>query len=255
MLLRDQVAIVTGGGQGIGKAISKLFAIEGASVVIAQRNQDRGRATAEEVQAAGGKALYVQTDVASDAQVRAMVEKTLGTFGRLDILINNAAVDTKKPLLETTEEEWDFVLDVNLKGQFLCAKAAVPHMISRGRGSIVNMSSVIGLRSELYFASYCTSKAGILGLTRSMVIEWAPRGIRVNCILPGPIDTPMKWRYVKENEVEGVRRAAQNSVPLGRIGYPDEVAQCALWLCSEAASYTCGSFIEVDGGIDTRYSL
>jgi NAD(P)-dependent dehydrogenase (short-subunit alcohol dehydrogenase family) len=209
----------------------------------------------DEIQAAGGKALYVQTDVSSDSQVRTMVDKTLSTFGRIDILINNAAVDTKKPILETTEEEWDFVLDVNLKGQFLCAKAAVPHMLGRGRGSIVNMSSVIGLRSELYFASYCTSKAGILGLTRSMVIEWAPRGIRVNCILPGPIDTPMKWRYVKENEVEDVRRSAQRSVPLGRIGDPDEVAQCALWLCSEGASYTCGAFIEIDGGIDTRYSL
>jgi 3-oxoacyl-[acyl-carrier protein] reductase len=255
MLLKDQVAIVTGGGQGIGKAISKLFALKGASVVIAERNQDQGRATAEEVRAAAGKTLYVQTDVASDAQVRAMVEMTVRTFGRLDILINNAAVDTKKPILETTEEEWDFVLDVNLKGQFLCAKASAPHMISRGRGSIVNMSSVIGLRSELYFASYCASKAGVLGLTRSMVVEWAPRGIRVNCILPGPIDTPMKWRYVKEDKVEDVHRAVQRSVPLGRFGSPDEVAQCALWLCTEAASYACGSFIEIDGGIDTRYSL
>jgi len=246
--------MVTGSGQGIDRAIARPLSREGASVVIAERTHDQGIKTTEEVQAAGGKALFVPTDVASEAQVKAVVAKTVETFGRLDILINNAATDVKKPLLETSEEEWDFVLDVNLKRQFLCAKAAVPHMITQGRGSIVNISSVIALRSELYFGAYCASNAGILGLTRSMVIEWAPRGIRVNCILPGPIDTPMKWRYVKENEVEDVRRAAERSVPLGRIGYPDEIAQGALCLCSEAASYACGSFIELDGGIGSRYS-
>jgi NAD(P)-dependent dehydrogenase (short-subunit alcohol dehydrogenase family) len=249
MMLKDRVAIITGGGQGIGFAISRLFAQKGASVAIADLNPEQGKAATHTIGSSNGRAIFAQTDVTNAVQVRSLVNETLKAFGGIDILINNAGVDVKKPLLETAEEDWDHVLSVNLKALFLCGKEVVPHMLRRGGGSIVNIASVSALRSEPNFGAYCASKAGVLGLTRSMVVEWSPLGIRINCLLPGPVDAPMKWRWVpKEEDISKVRQNSSDLVPLGRIGDPQEIAEGALWLCSPSATFTSGCFLTIDGG-------
>lgn len=249
MNLAGTVAIVTGGGQGIGLATAGLLAREGARVAVAERNPEYGRAAVESIRAAGHDAVSIPTDVSRSEDVAAMIASTLKAYGGVDILVNNAGVDVKAPLLETTEDQWDYVLGTNLKGSFLCAKAAVPHMLRRGGGAIVNVASVLALRSSPGFGVYCASKAGILGLTRSMVLEWSPLGIRVNCVLPGAVDTSLMWRYTATADLASAHEIAARRNPLGRIATPDEIAEGIVWLCSPQASYAAGAFLEIDGGI------
>ena len=248
MLLQDKVAIVTGGNRGIGAATSRLMAREGAAVVVAARDTRTGEDVVAELVAGGGRAIYVRTDVGRRDEVERMVAATIDAFGGVDILVNNAGVDVGKPLLKTSEEEWDWILDTNLKGHWLCAVAVVPHLIERGGGSIVNTASVLAMSSLPNSGVYSASKAGILGLTRSMAIEWGPLGIRINCILPGSTDTDMMWFDLRRDEIPAERKRVDEATPLGRVADPSEIAEATVWFCSSKASFATGSFLWLDGG-------
>jgi NAD(P)-dependent dehydrogenase (short-subunit alcohol dehydrogenase family) len=253
MCLEGKVTIVTGGGTGIGRATAHLFANEGSSVVVAGRRADLLVSVVEEIESFGGKAIPVQCDVSRSSEVEALIDAAVKTFGGIDNVINNAGLDVSKPLLETTEEEWDLVLSVNLKGHFLCAKAAVPQMLTRGGGCIVNTSSVLALASMGGVASYSASKAAIIALTRSMALEWTRLGIRVNCIAPGSTETAMMWGALSDEFIPSRRRAEQETLPIGRLADPEEISRVSLWLCSAGASFLAGSTIVIDGGALSEY--
>jgi NAD(P)-dependent dehydrogenase (short-subunit alcohol dehydrogenase family) len=248
MLLEDKIAIVTGGNRGIGSATSRLLAREGAAVVVAARDARSAEAMVAEIVGEGGRAIHVATDVGRRDDVERMVGAAVDAFGGIDILVNNAGVDVGKPLLETSEAEWDWILDTNLKGHWLCAVAVAPHMIERGGGAIVNTASVLAMSSLPNSGVYSASKAGILGLTRSMAIEWGPLGIRVNCILPGSTDTDMMWFGLRPEEIPAERKRVDEATPLGRVADPSEIAEATVWLCSSKASFATGSFLWLDGG-------
>jgi NAD(P)-dependent dehydrogenase (short-subunit alcohol dehydrogenase family) len=252
MLLESKVVIVTGGNRGIGAATSRLMAREGAAVVVAARDASSGEEVVAELVEAGGQAMYVPTDVAQREDVERVVQATVVAYGGIDILVNNAGVDVGKPLLETNEEEWDWILDTNLKGHWLCSVAVVPHMVERGGGSIVNTASVLAMSSLPNSGVYSASKAGILGLTRSMAIEWGPLGIRINCILPGSTDTDMMWFGLRPDEIPAERKRVDEATPLGRVADPSEIAEATVWLCSSKASFATGSFLWLDGGTLAR---
>ncbi len=244
--LSGKVAIVTGGDSGIGRAISELFAAEGASVVIADITEGT---TAGSITRAGGAAWHVKADVRSDKDARRLVGAASERFGGVDILCNNAGVELLKPMTETTEEEWDRVLDTNLKGVFLVSRYAVPEMVKRGGGVIVNMASQLGLVGLENFATYCASKGGVVLLTKTMALEQIRHNIRVNCICPGPIQTPMIEReLMTEPDPEAARRMWVGRQPIGRLGRPEEVAQTALFLASPRSSFVIGHALVVDGG-------
>ncbi|HTO46190.1 MAG TPA: SDR family NAD(P)-dependent oxidoreductase [Burkholderiales bacterium] len=235
MKLDGRAAIVTGGASGIGLAVAGLFAAEGCRVAIADREPAAGEAP---------------VDVADAAQVQALVRGTLARFGRLDILVNAAAIYPATPsLVETPESVWDEVLSVNLKGVFLCCKAAIPAMLESGGGSIVNLSSIGALRGTTYSVPYAAAKAGVIQLTRSAAVQYGPLGIRANCIVPGLVDTPMS-RGTTGSAKEFARRAAE--IPLGRAGKPEEIASLALYLASPEAAFVNGAAIVIDGGATTR---
>lgn len=252
MLLADKVAIVTGGGRGIGLATARLFATEGAAVTVAGRDVASGSAAADGIVADGGRAIFVRTDVSIASDVEAMVAATVAAFGGVDVLVNNAGIDPWKPLLEMTEAEWDACIDINLKGHFLCARAVVSQMLARGGGAIVNTSSILALGALPRSGAYVASKAGIMGLTRAMATEWTPLGIRVNCVLPGSTDTDMMWMGLTPDEIPAERVATAATLPIGRIADPDEIAQASLWFASGRASFASGAFLVVDGGILAR---
>jgi NAD(P)-dependent dehydrogenase (short-subunit alcohol dehydrogenase family) len=252
MLLEDKVAIITGGNRGIGRATARLLAQEGARVVLVGRDAPSAAAVAAAIAADGGAAIAVGADVSNSTDVQMLVARAVETYGGVDILVNNAGLDVGKPLLETSEAEWDLVQSVNLKGHFMCAVAVVPHMVKRGGGSIVNTSSILALASLPACGAYCASKAGILGLTRSMALEWGPLGIRVNCVLPGSTDTDMMWLGLAPEEIPVERAKVEASTPLGRIAEPEEIAEATLWFCSRKASFASGSFLWLDGGTMSR---
>lgn len=251
--LAGRVAIITGAASGIGRATAELFAEEGAKVVLADLNEASGRVVADEIIFNGSDALFVKTDVRISGDVRQLVAETIAIFGRIDILFNNAGVDVRAgPVQEIDEQVWDDVIRTNLTGSFLCSKYSVPHMISAGGGSIIHNSS---LMSDLAFpgsAVYCSSKAGLLGLTKAMAIDLAPYGIRVNVVRPGSVDTPLMWTDVKADDMAEVRRLAQSAQPIGRIGQPREIAEAVLFLASDAASFITGAELVVDGGLGAR---
>ena len=249
MRLQNKVALVTGGTSGIGEATALIFAEEGAKVTIAGRNEERGRAVVETILKHGGKGIFVRTDVRNAAECLHAVSETLAAFHHLDILFNNAGVFYPHTVAECTEEEWDLQMDINLKGTFLMSKAVLPHMIERGRGTIINNSSGWGIAGGDAAVAYCASKGGVVLLTKAMAIDHGPQGIRVNCICPGDVDTPMlpddasrrglKW----EDYIAGCANR-----PLGRIGSPEEIARAALFLASDDSSFMTGASLVVDGG-------
>jgi NAD(P)-dependent dehydrogenase (short-subunit alcohol dehydrogenase family) len=246
MELSGKVAIVTGGDSGIGKAISELFAAEGASVVVADIH-DSG--TAREISKKGGRAIYVKTDVGDEAQVRRLVARAKRSFGGVDILCNNAGIELLRPMLETTEEEWDRVLRTNLKGVFLTSKHVIPEMLKRGGGTIVNTASQLGLVGLENFTAYCASKGGVVLLTKSMALEYARKNIRVNCICPGPVQTPMLEReLMTEPDPDAARKMWARRQPVERLGQPQEIAEAALYLASERSSFVVGHALVIDGG-------
>lgn len=250
MKLAGKVAIITGGNSGIGRATALLFAKEGARVVVAGRNAERGWQVVREITSQGGDAIFVKTDVSKSSEVRAMVEKTLEKYGRVDILFNNAALSPVGTVLTTSEKVWREVIDTNINGTFLCTRYVLPHMIKQKGGAIINTGSINSVMAMKDEAAYDASKGGVLMLTRATAIDFAKDNIRVNCILPGAIETPMMRDILrqaadpKEAEAELVRKHA-----LGRIGDPVEVAKVALFLASDDSSFVTGSGVAVDGGM------
>jgi 3-oxoacyl-[acyl-carrier protein] reductase len=241
--LKDKKAIVTGAGQGIGRSITLKLAQEGADVVIAESNPDTGTRTAKEVEAQGRKALFLSVDVANQKQVQAMVEQVLKAWKGIDILVNNAGFDRPGNLLKVKEEDWDAVLGVHLKGTLNCIQAVAPHMIEKGYGKIVNLSSVWGKRGAVSEISYSSAKAGIIGLTKSVARELGRYQINVNAILPGLILTPTIAKMA-----EKYQNMIIENTPLKRIGQPEEVANVVAFLVSDEASFVTGAMVEVSGG-------
>ncbi len=242
-----KVALVTGGNAGIGKASALKFAEHGASVVIAARRTEEGEAVADEIRGSGGNATFVRTDVAKWADVQAAVAKAVETYGRLDFAFNNAGtLPGHAPLHEVSEDDWDRVMDVNLKGVWLCMKAEIGQMLTQGGGVIVNDSSVGGLRGGRNWGPYHISKHGVIGLTRVAALEYVQQGIRVNAVCPGFVDTAMTQSFY--GDIAG-RDAISAQQPAGRHGAPEEIAEAVAWLCSDAASFVNGVALPVDGGI------
>jgi NAD(P)-dependent dehydrogenase (short-subunit alcohol dehydrogenase family) len=243
MSLAGRVAIVTGAGSGIGEATARRFAADGATVVVNDVDAERARAVTAELQKRGDSALALGADVTRRADVEAMVTRVVGELGRLDILINNAGINRDAMSHKMTEEQWDQVLTVNLKGTFLCAQAALPRMRERGWGRVVNTSS-IGSLGNIGQANYAASKAGVIGLTRTLALEYARYGVTVNCIAPGAVMTPML-----AGVPDPIREKITGQIPMGRIADPAEVAAVHAFLASEAAGYITGQVLFVDGGM------
>lgn len=249
--LEGKVAIVTGAAQGIGKAIAERFAHEGAQVSLSDVKSDAGRGVTDDIQATGGAALFTHCDVAVEAEVDAMIERTVQQFGTVDILVNNAALAIYKQLHEYEQAEWDRVLAVNLRGLYLTSRRCIPIMIERGGGSIIHLASAHARITAPGNTPYVAAKGGVVSLTRAMALECAPHHIRVNCILPGAIETPMlmeNWGDVPAEQHPLVPR-----IPLGRVGQPDEIARVAQFLASDESSYMTGSDVLVDGGLAAHF--
>jgi len=247
MDLTGRVAIVTGGNSGIGAGVVRQFAALGAKAVIAARDVERGEALAQELRADGAEVLVVKTDVVSAEQVNAMVARTVDVFGGIDILVNSAGTGTLSTVVDMIEEEWDLVMNINLKGTFLCSQAVARWMIEAGRrGRIINVSSIndkIPIAGE---AHYCASKGGVLMFTKTLALELAPYGINVNAVSPGGIETPMMEETLMVPEL---RHALLKQIPRGRFGQPEDVAKVVAFLASEWAEWVTGDTIYVDGGM------
>jgi NAD(P)-dependent dehydrogenase (short-subunit alcohol dehydrogenase family) len=244
----NKVALVTGAGAGMGLATARAFADAGAAVVLADFKEDAVKAAADQLLAAGHKALAVRCDVSDDAQVEAMVERTVAKFGRLDAAFNNAGVMAKIAYTaDSTRDEWDRVIGVNLRGVWACMKYELRQMQKQGGGAIVNNASVGALTGNPGIPSYIASKHGVVGLTRTAALEYVKQGIRVNAINPGLIDTQVGRDVFKGDEQVYAETAKQ--VPIGRAGRPEEIASAVLWLCSPGASYVVGHALTVDGGM------
>jgi NAD(P)-dependent dehydrogenase (short-subunit alcohol dehydrogenase family) len=248
MKLKDRVAVITGSASGIGRASALEFAKEGARVVVADINSSGARETVQQIEAAGVSAMAVHTDVSVPESVQKLVNQVIQSFGKIDVLFNNAAIQFNKTVEDTTFEEWNQEIAVNLGGVFLCSKLFLPHL-RKSKGCIVNMASVNGFFVEPICAGYCATKGGIIALTKAMAIDHGKDGVRVNCISPGYIDAGLAWGYfeAQPNPAEA-RQAAGKLHALWRIGQPEEVARVAVFLASDDASFMTGSAMLVSGG-------
>src|SRR5215813_4675766 len=249
MQLKNKVALITGGTSGIGETTALLFAREGAKIAITGRNEHRGHAITARILEEGGNAIFLRTDVRKSEECKRAVDETLSSFGRLDVLFNNAGVFYPQTALECTEEEWDLQIDINLKGTFLMSKYALPPMIAQGAGSIINNSSGWGIVGGDKAVAYCASKGGVVLLTKAMAVDHGRQGIRVNCICPGDVETPMLPEDARLRGIawdEYIRGCANR--PMGRVGTAAEIANAALFLASDESSFMTGAAIAVDGG-------
>lgn len=249
MRLAGKVAIITGAGAGIGRATALLFAKEGAEVVVADCDPEKGAKTVRLIKENGGVAIFLQVDVSKAANVKNMVKTTVERCGRLDILINNAGIYAQADVVEAAEEEWDRILDVNLKGVFLCSKYSIPEMIKGGGGSIVNIGSeagIVGIKNQV---AYNVSKSGVIALTKSMALDFAAHNIRVNCVCPGTTETPLvRAALERAPDPAAARRALEEVRPANRLGRPEEIAAGILYLASDESPYATGSILSIDGG-------
>jgi NAD(P)-dependent dehydrogenase (short-subunit alcohol dehydrogenase family) len=242
---KNQVAVVTGGSFGIGRATAIAFAKKGAKVVIADWIENEE--TMDLIEKYGGEAIFVKCDVSNRADVKALIDKTIDTFGRLDFAFNNAGIEGISAIVqECSEENWDKTIGVNLKGIWLCMKYEIPEMLKNGKGAIVNCSSVAGLIGYSGLPAYVASKHGVLGLTKTAALECAKKGIRINAVCPGVIQTPMIDRLTGKKK-ETIDQFKEKE-PIGRFGKPEEIANAVLWLCSEESSFVTGISMPVDGG-------
>ena len=249
MRLKDKVALITGGTSGIGSATAIRFAKEGVKVVITGRNAKRGEQVVQEIVANGGDAMFVRSDVCLAEDCRNAVDRTLERFGKIDILFNNAGVFHPKTIPDCTEEEWDETIDSSLKGAFLMSKYALPSMIERGSGSIIHTSSGWGILGGDKAAAYCAAKGGLIVMAKAMAIDHGPHGIRVNCVCPGDVLTPMLHDDAEKRGMTWDDYAAGGADrPLGRIGTVDEIADAVLFLASDESSFVTGESLVVDGG-------
>ncbi len=253
MKLQDKVAIVTGGGSGQGRAVSMLFAKEGASIAVADINEEGGLKTVDIITSAGGKATFVPCNVAKQDEVVRLIEKTLQTFGRVDILYNNAArnrPDSPIPEIvgEMPDEQWLETINTNLTGYYYTLKHVLPHMVKQGGGAIINVASTLGLGGSENQAAYSASKHGVMGLTKCTALDYGPKGIRVNAICPGAINTPRLMKHQNVYVGGDFAKRLGTNIPLRRIGEPEEIAKVALFLASDDSSFITGTMIPVDGG-------
>jgi NAD(P)-dependent dehydrogenase (short-subunit alcohol dehydrogenase family) len=246
-MFANKVALVTGGTSGIGRAAAIAFAQAGAKVVVAGRRQTEGEETVKAIHALGGEAFFVVTDVSQDADVKALVEKTVAQYGGVDIAFNNAGIEHEPiPIPDQTEATYDKIMDINVKGVWLSMKYEIPVMLQRGGGAIINTSSIAGLLGAAGVSIYVASKHAVEGFTKSIALEYAKSGIRVNAVSPGPIQTAMFERFAGTNPAAG--EFFKSAVPMGRVGTAEEVVNAVLWLASDAASYVTGQSLSVDGG-------
>jgi len=242
----DKVALVTGAASGIGRASALAFAREGASVVVADVDAAGGQETTKQIESNGGRASFVETDVSRSSDVEALVKHTLDTYGRLDIAHNNAGILGPRAITaECSEEDFDRVIAINLKGIFLCMRNELPQMVEQGAGAIVNTCSTSGVIASYALPAYTASKHGVAGLTKTAAVEYIRSGIRINAVCPGFIDTPLT------QALGGKAEGPKIVVPIGRLGTPEEVAEAVIWLCSDAASYVTGHLLMVDGALTT----
>jgi meso-butanediol dehydrogenase/(S,S)-butanediol dehydrogenase/diacetyl reductase len=253
MRLKDKVCIVTGGGSGIGRASALLFAREGARLVVADKRLQAAEAVAAECTREGAQALPVAVDVARSAEVQRMVAVAIGTFGRLDVLVNNAGYGIAGSVVETDEQAWDDLMAVNVRGVFLCCKYAIPAMKANGGGAIVNTASVVaavGIRDR---AAYCASKGAVAALTRAIAIDHVGDGIRCNAVAPGTVDTPYFDRILKTSaDPDAVRRKLEARQLLGRLGKPEEIAAAILFLAGDESRFATGTILTIDGGMTAQ---
>lgn len=250
MDFKGKVAIVTGASSGIGKSVAQLYAREGAAVALSDINEEMGEKTTEEIRKAGGDAIFVRADVSKPSDCEDMVKATMDKYGRLDFACNNAGIGgDQNPTADYSLEAWDKAIAVNLSGVFYCMKYEIPAMLKNGGGSIINMASILGRVGFAGAVGYVAAKHGVLGLTKTAAIEYAPHGVRVNVVGPGFISTPL----IKElEENPDVNNMLISLHPVGRLGKPEEVAELVIWLSSEKASFITGAYYPVDGGYLTR---
>ena len=246
--LNGKIAIVTGGGSGIGRGIAQMFAAEGARVTVADLSPEGGEETARLIREAGGAAHFAQTDVTAPAQVEALVQAAVREHGRVNLLINSAGIAKMGGVTDTEEAVWDQVLGVDLKGVYLCCRFAIPEMIRAGGGAIVNIASVAALLPAEGMAAYSASKAAVVNLTRQMAVDYGPQGIRANCICPGSIPTPMHYLFYSPEEKEKVLAEWAALKPLRKVGSVADIAYAAVYLASDEAGFVTGANLVVDGG-------
>ena len=254
MRLEDKVSILTGAGGGMGRVAALRFAAEGSRVVVADIQKAAAEETTSLIRAAGGEATPIAADVSVEADAKAMVDLAIATYGRIDVLYNNAGImpEADHSVVDTSVEAWDHVMAVNVRGVFLACKYAIPHMVERHAGSIINVSSFVAiLGCSVPQDAYTASKGAVLALTRSLAVQFAPKGIRTNAILPGPVETPLLMDWLLNDEAAKKLRLARN--PTGRFGKSDEIAALAVYLASDESAWTNGASLVIDGGISVNY--
>ena len=252
-MLEGKVIAVTGGAKGIGQGCAQVMAGKGATIVIADNDEQAGPPAEADLRERGAEALFIPTDVSQSQAVTEMVERTIAEYGQLDCLLNNAGTHISKTVFDHTEEEWDRLIDINLKGYFLCTKAALPHLVA-AKGNIINMSSMVGLVGQSRAVAYAASKGGIVAMTQALALDLAPHEVRVNCICPGWVTTPLveDW-FNQQPDPEEARQYIYSVHPLGRIATVEEVGEAAAFLGSDAASFITGIALPVDGAVTLGY--